>query len=67
MPRNLGSLLREIARNGRQSQRLGPTKRLTREELERVLDLTHGRGITLRAGMPFSTGVRMARESRRAG
>ncbi len=47
MPRNLGSLLREIARNGRQSQRLGPTKRLTREELEQILDLAHARGIAI--------------------
>ncbi|MCH8998791.1 MAG: polysaccharide biosynthesis protein [Proteobacteria bacterium] len=44
---DLGSLLSEVARKGRQPQRLVLTKRPTREELEQILDLAHARGMTI--------------------
>ena len=44
---DLDSLLSEIARKGRQPQRLVLTKRPTREELETILDLADERGMTI--------------------
>ncbi|MHA1152659.1 MAG: polysaccharide biosynthesis protein [Alphaproteobacteria bacterium] len=44
---DLDSLLSEVARKGRQPQRLILTKRPTRDELEQILDLAHARGMTI--------------------
>ena len=44
---DLDSLLSEVVRKGRKPQRLVLTKRPTREELERILDLADARGIPI--------------------
>ncbi len=44
---DLGSLLSEVARKGRPPQRLVLTKPPAREELEKILDLAHARGMTI--------------------
>ncbi len=44
---DLGNLLSEVTRKGRQPQRLILTKQPTRDELEQILDLAHARGMTI--------------------
>ncbi len=44
---DLDNLLSEVARKGRRPQRLVLTKRPTRDELERILDLADARGMTI--------------------
>jgi len=54
---DLNSLLSEVARKGRQPQRLVLTKRPTREEFEQILNLADARGMTI-ARLPRLTEFR---------